>query len=238
VSQLKPYRRAGTVIAAASVCWGLGIAMVGNVHAIHDPAVRLSTLERHRGLWILGQFLAAAGTAAAPLGFARFAQQLGRYQQHQSGPVKDSGAGPGPAQKLATASAAAFLAGSPMFVVTLAGRAADIERFAYRRGPAWPFLSYAGLQTFGIGALGGALLLSPLKGPTATGAAASAPLFAAILLRYKDLPPFVFYAVELAAGIRLMRYAAGPETASPRIAAPAEAPALQQLRVSPPLRSW
>jgi hypothetical protein len=237
VSQLKPYRRAGAVITAASVCWGLGIAMVGNVHAIHDPAVRLSTLERHRGLWILGQFLAAAGTAAAPLGFARFAQQLGRAQQHQSGPVKDSGAGPGPAQKLATASAAAFLAGSPMFLVTLAGRAADIERFAYRRGPSWPFLSYAGLQTFGIGALGGALLLSPLKGPTATGAAASAPLFAAILLRYKDLPPFVFYAVELAAGIRLMRYAAGPETASPRIAAPATAPEPHQPPVNPRLRS-
>ncbi len=235
MSQLKPYRRAGAVITAASVCWGLGIAMVGNVHAIHDPAVRLSTLERHRGLWILGQFLAAAGTAAAPLGFARFAQQLGRAQQHQSGPVKDSG--PGTAQKLATASAAAFLAGSPMFVVTLAGRAADIERFAYRRGPAWPFLSYAGLQTFGIGALGGALLLSPLKGPTATGAAASAPLFAAILLRYKDLPPCVFYAVELAAGIRLMRDAAGPETASPRIAAPATAPEPHQPPVNPRLRS-
>jgi hypothetical protein len=98
-----------------------------------------------------------------------------------------------------------------MFIVALAGRAADPERFAYRRGPAWPFLSYAGLQTCGIGALGAALMLSPLKGPTAMCTAVSAPLFAAILLRYKDLPPFVFYGVELAAGIRLMRWEAAPE---------------------------
>jgi hypothetical protein len=201
----------------------MGISMVGNVHAINDPAVRLSTLERHRG-----QFLAAAGTAAAPMGFARFAQQLRLAQQLQPGPAKDSGLGP--AQKLAAASAAAFLAGSPMFVVTLAGRAVDLERFAYRRGSAWPFLSYAGLQTGGIGALGAALLLSPLKGPTATCAAVSAPLFAAILLRYKDLPPFVFYTVELAAGIRLMRYEAEPETGPLRTAAPAAAPEPHPLR--------
>jgi hypothetical protein len=199
MQQLKPYRRAGAVVTAASLCWGVGISMVGNVHATKDAAARLAMLERHRGLWILGQFLAAAGTAATPVGFARFARQL------RSEPASYSGAG----RDLAAASAVAMLAGSPLFVAALADRAAHIRKFAYREGASWPFLSYAGLQTAGIGALGAALLLSPLKGPAALASAVSAPLFGAILLRYKDLPPFVFYMLELAVGIKLLRYETG-----------------------------
>ena len=113
-----------------------------------------------------------------------------------------------PAGNLAAVAAAALLAGSPFFVWDLAVRAADIEKFAYRRGAAWPFLAYSGLQTCGIGLLGAALQSSPIKGRTALSAAASAPLFAGILLRYKDIPPFVFYLVEAALGVKLLRFTA------------------------------
>ncbi|BAS11399.1 hypothetical protein AHiyo4_48210 [Arthrobacter sp. Hiyo4] len=74
----RPYRKAGAVIVAAGACWGLGISFVGNVHATRDPAARLAMLERHHSLWAAGQFLAAAGTMAVPVGFARFAQSI-RY---------------------------------------------------------------------------------------------------------------------------------------------------------------
>ena len=195
----KPYRRAGAVATGGSLCWAIGISMVGNVHATKDAAARLEMLERHRRLWILGQFLAAAGTAATPMGFARFARQLGT----EPGPSSKAG------RKLAAVSAAAMLAGGPLFIAALADRAAHLRKFAYREGASWPFLSYAGLQTAGIGALGAALLVSPVKGPAAVGSAVSAPLFAAILLRYKDIPPFVFYLLELAVGIRLLRYEPG-----------------------------
>lgn len=205
MGQSQPYARAGAVSTAASACWLLGIAMVGNVHATRSAEQRLAMLERHRGLWTLGQFLAAAGTAAAPMGFLRLATQL--RQAHQT-----AGPAPEPAQgkNLMAAGAAALLAGSPLFVWDLAVRAADIEKFAYRRGAAWPFLAYAGLQTCGIGLLGAALQSSPLKGRTALGAAASAPLFAGILLRYKDIPPFVFYLVETALGVKLLRFKGKP----------------------------
>lgn len=205
MDQSQPYARAGAVSTAASVCWLLGIAMVGNVHATRSAEQRLAMLERHRGLWTLGQFLAAAGTAAAPMGFLRLAAQL-RQSTQTAGPASEPARG----ENLAAAGAAALLAGSPLFVWDLAVRAADIEKFAYRRGAAWPFLAYAGLQTCGIGLLGVALQSSSLKGRTALGAAASAPLFAGILLRYKDIPPFVFYLVETALGVKLLRFKKEP----------------------------
>lgn len=195
MAQARPYRRAGAVITAACACWGVGISMLGSVHSVKDAATRLDMLERHRRLWVLGQFLAAAGTAAAPAGFVRLAQQL------RSRPEV-----PGSARNLATVAAGALSAGSPLFVVALADRAAHIRKFAFREGASWPFLSYAGLQTAGVGTLGAALQLSALRGPVAVGSAASAPLFAAILVRYKDIPPFVFYLLQLAVGIKLIRH--------------------------------
>lgn len=186
----RPYQKAGTVIVAASCCWGVGISFVGMVHATQDPAARLAMLQRSRGPWIAGQFLAAAGTAAVPIGFVRFAQAL------RSGPAKT----------LATGAAAALVAGAPLFVVALADRASDLEKFAYRRGPSWPFLTYSGLHIGALAALGAGLLLSPLKPWTGITAAASAPAFGAILAGTKDIPPFVFYLVEAAVGAQLMRY--------------------------------
>jgi len=194
----KPYQQAGAVIVAAGACWGLGISFVGNVHATPDPATRLAMLERHRGLWVAGQFLAAAGTMAVPVGFARFAQSI------RSGPA--NGHAKGPAKTLAAGAAAALLAGAPLFVVALADRASDLERFAYRRGSSWPFLTYSGLHIGGLAALGAGLLLLPLKPWSGITAATSAPVFAAILAGTKDIPPFVFYLVETAVGVQLMRY--------------------------------
>ena len=186
----KPYKRAGAVIVAASCCWGVGVSFVGMVHATKDPAARLAMLQQSRGLWVAGQFLAAAGTAAVPVGFIRFAQAI------RSGPSKT----------LASGAAAALLAGAPLFVVALADRASDLEKFAYRRGPNWPFLTYAGLHIGALAALGPALLLSPLKPWTGITVVASVPVFGTILAGTKDIPPFVFYLVEAAVGAQLMRH--------------------------------
>ena len=206
----KPYQKAGAVIVAAGACWGLGISFVGNVHATRDPATRLAMLERHRGLWVAGQFLAAAGSLAVPVGFVRFAQSIrsSPASSPASGPANGPAKSPakGPAKTLATGAAAALLAGAPLFVVALADRASDLETFAYRRGAGWPFLTFSGLHIGGLAALGAGLLLLPLKPWTGITAAISAPVFAAILAGTKDIPPFVFYLIETAVGVQLMRY--------------------------------
>lgn len=190
----KPFERAGKVIAAASGCWLLGVSFVGHVHAVQDPATRLAILRRNRTLWVAGQFLTALGTAAVPVGFSRFAQAIR----------------PGPAKALVSASAAALLAGAPLFIVDVADRAAHLERFAYSRYPGWPFQTYSALHVGALAAMGAGILRSPLKRWSGATPLAAAPVFGTILAVTKDIPPFVFYLVEGAVGIQLMRHEQSP----------------------------
>jgi hypothetical protein len=181
-------------------------------------------LQRARRAWVAGQFVTAVGTAAVPVGFAGFAEALPD----------------GPPKKLATAAAAALLAGAPLFIADLADRASDLERFAYRRGPAWRFMGYCTLHLVALASLGTALLTMPAPSGTepsaargvppsgvpapstpATGDRArrwigtatllSVPAFAAILVAKKDIPPFVFYVMEQAVGIYLCFHPEPPE---------------------------
>ena len=212
-----PYRRAGAVLVAGTIVWGAGVSPVSRVYITPRAADRLAMLQRGRRAWVAGQFVTAVGTAAVPVGFAGLAEAL------PSGPPK----------KLATAAAAALLAGAPLFIADLADRASDLERFAYRRGPAWRFMGYCTLHLVALASLGTALLTMPAPNGTGTSRTArdvtpsgvpapstpaagdrarrwigattllSAPAFAAILAAKKDIPPFVFYVMELAVGIYL-----------------------------------
>ena len=190
VDAAHPYRRAGAVIAASAFVWEVGVSPAPRVYTTADAAERLAILQRARRAWVAGQFLTAAGTAAVPAGFAGFAGALP----------------PGVSKKLTTTAAAALLAGAPLFIAAVADRASDVERFAYRRGPGWPFLGYCGLHLVALSSLGAALLKMPAKRWIGAGVLLSAPIFASILVAKKDIPPFVFYLVEQAAGVYLCFY--------------------------------
>jgi hypothetical protein len=185
-----PYRRAGAVIVAGTVVWFVGISPVSRVYVTPDAAERLRMLKAGQRGWVVGQHLAAAGTAAVPVGFAAFAR----------------GVPGGRAKRWAVAAAAALLAGAPLFVSSLSRRASDLERFAYGRGSNAPFLAYSGLHVLALAALGGSLLSLPTKRWIGVTAAASAPIYGAILVAKKDIPPFVFYLVEGLAGAYLMTW--------------------------------
>ncbi len=190
-----PYRRAGAVIVAGTVVWFVGISPVSRVYITPDDAERLRMLTAGQRGWILGQHITAIGTVAVPVGFAAFARAV---------PHRD--ASRGKAKKWATAAAAALLAGAPFFVSSLARRAADIEGFAYRRGSNTPFLTYSALHVVALAALGGSLLSMPASRWICITAAASAPIYGAILVAKKDIPPFCFYLVEGLAGAYLMTW--------------------------------
>ena len=68
------------------------------------------------------------------------------------------------------------------------------------------FLAYSGLHVLALAALGGSLLASPAKRWIGVTAAASAPIYGAILVAKKDIPPLVFYLVEGLAGAYLMTW--------------------------------
>ncbi|MEV7606579.1 hypothetical protein AB0N65_14165 [Paenarthrobacter sp. NPDC089322] len=195
----RPYRRAGAVIAAGTAIWFAGISPVQRVYITADAAARLRMLQAGKRGWVVGQHLAAAGTVAVPVGFAAFARALPH----------------GKAKGWAIATAGALLTGAPLFVASLANRASNLEKFAYRRGSNWPFLAYSGFHVLALAALGGSLLASPAKRWIGVTAAASAPVYGAILVAKKDIPPFVFYLIEGIAGAYLMVWEEPPASAEP-----------------------
>ncbi|MCT9870910.1 hypothetical protein [Paenarthrobacter aurescens] len=201
-----PYRRAGAVVVAGTVVWFVGISPVSRVYITPDNAERLRMLQAGQRGWITGQHLAAVGTVAVPVGFAAFARA-----------VPDKGVSAGQAKKWAFAAAGALLAGAPLFVSSLARRAADMEGFAYRRGSNAPFMAYSGLHVVALAALGGSLLSLPAKKWIGVTAAASAPIYGAILVAKKDIPPFLFYLVEGTTGAYLMAWEE-PNAEEPRAA--------------------
>jgi hypothetical protein len=140
-----------------------------------------------RRWWVAGQHVAAAGTAAMPAALARLALTL---------PA-------GRTRALAGTAAVALAGGAPLFVSELAMRAADLERFAARRFPAWPFLTYAWLHVLALGSLSGALAtLHREKAAAALGLAAAGS--GAVLVKTGDIPPFVFYVAEQFAAASLL----------------------------------
>ncbi|QSZ50375.1 hypothetical protein [Arthrobacter sp. D5-1] len=202
-----PYRRAGAVIVAGTVVWFVGISPVSRVYITPDDAERLRMLTSGRRGWIVGQHLTAVGTVAVPVGFAAFARAVpGKDAVPGTHSVPDTGATRGKAKKWAYAAAAALLAGAPFFVSSLARRASDLEGFAYRRGSNAPFLAYSGLHVVALAALGGSLLSLPTKRWIGVTASVSAPIYGAILVAKKDIPPFCFYLVEGLTGAYLMAW--------------------------------
>jgi|GEM_PF-1190256 len=195
-----PYRRAGAVIVAGTVVWFVGISPVSRVYITPDNAERLRMLTAGQRGWIVGQHLTAAGTVAVPVGFAAFARAV------QDQDAVQGNASHRRARKWAFGAAAALLAGAPFFVSSLARRASDLEGFAYRRGSNAPFLAYSGLHVVALAALGGSLLSLPASRWIGITAAASAPVYGAILAAKKDIPPFCFYLVEGLVGAYLMTW--------------------------------
>ncbi|TQS93232.1 hypothetical protein EU811_06960 [Arthrobacter sp. TS-15] len=195
-----PYRRAGAVIVAGTVVWFVGISPVSRVYITPNNAERLRMLTAGQRGWIVGQHLTAAGTVAVPVGFADFARAV------QDQDAVQGNASHRRARKWAFGAAAALLAGAPFFVSSLARRASDLEGFAYRRGSNAPFLAYSGLHVVALAALGGSLLSLPASRWIGITAAASAPVYGAILAAKKDIPPFCFYLVEGLVGAYLMTW--------------------------------
>ncbi|GAB3286467.1 hypothetical protein GCM10027449_33210 [Sinomonas notoginsengisoli] len=182
-------RRAAMTVLAAAALWEVGITPVPRVYIESDPGKRLQLLERHRVSWVVGEHLAAAGTAAVPAAFVRVALALPR----------------GRGRTLAGAAAAALAAGAPLFVHDLAVRASDLERFAGRRLPAWTFLTYAWLHVAALGSFAGALWALPGHRKEAAVVGLVAGGTGASLAMTKDAIPAVFYIGEQIAAASLLR---------------------------------
>ena len=185
----KRVRRPAEVAVAAGAVWLAGISPVPGVYLEPDPARRLTMLRKGQRSWVVGQHVAAAATTAMPAAFARLALAL---------PA-------GRARAMVGTAAFALAAGAPLFVSQLALRASDLERFAARRLPGWPFLGYAWLHVLALGSLSGALASLPDREKEAAAVGLAALGSGMVLAKTGDIPPFVFYVAEQLAAASFLR---------------------------------
>ncbi len=83
-------------------------------------------------------------------------------------------------------------------------RATQISEFASRTLPGWPFAAYVLLTIGGLALLSTGLLMGSFSVWLAWLALGADVLFLALYLRFKDIPPFVFYMLFTVVGAMLM----------------------------------
>jgi hypothetical protein len=177
---------AAIMMIVGSLVFLIGAAIgVPRVFTTRDPAVRLRMLQDHLSAWRSAQPLYAAGPLIAAAGVGSLA-----------------GASGNSASRVLCASASAALAsgGLPWTWLTYQ-RGRRVREFAYGELPGWPFVLYVALTIAGLALLGVGLILddAPAWPGWLTLGADLAFLFG--FLRFKDIPPFVFYLLIMLIGV-------------------------------------
>ena len=179
---------AGVLVLVGSGVFFLGAALgVPGVFTERDPARRLQLLEDRLTAWRLAQPLYALGPLVVALG-------VGVLARASSG-----------AAATATALAGAVLgAGALCWSWSTAQRGARHREFAAGTLPGWPFAAYVWLTLVGLLALGVGLLLADLPAWAGWLTLAADLLFAVAYLRFRDIPPLVFYCLLVPVGVALL----------------------------------
>jgi hypothetical protein len=169
---------AGMLLVAGSAVFLVGAAVgVPRVFTEPDASVRLRMLTEHRDMWRTAQPLYALGPIIASAGVARLAA---------SAPTDA-------ARVLLAASALAFLTGALAWAWSVYLRATRIPEFALGTLPGWPFATYVLLTIGGLGLVGIGLASGGFPAWAAWVTLGAAVLFLAAYVRFRDIPPFVFY---------------------------------------------
>ena len=176
---------AGVLMIAGSVMFFISATMaVPRIYTESDSAVRIRMLEDHLLLWRLGQPLFAVGALAAALGVGSLAA--------------DSTAS---SQTMLASSCGLLVVGALSWSWCVLLRGARPREFALGELPGWPFGIYLWLTLGGLLLLGVGIVLGDWPGWLGWLVIATDALFLALYLRYRDLPPFVFYVVLSVVGV-------------------------------------
>jgi len=175
---------AGVLMILGSVTFGVGAAIgVPGVFTERDPQRRLRMLEEGRVRWLWAQPLYALGPLIAPLG------------------VSDLSASTN--VRLLDASSALLFVGAIAWTWSVYLRSTRMRAFALGELPGWPFASYVVLTIGGLALLGAGLVAD---GPVWLGwlVLVADALFLGAYVRFKDIPPFVFYVVLTVVGVAVL----------------------------------
>ena len=165
---------------------GAGIA-VPRVFTEPDRQEKLRMLTEHPWLWRSGQPLYALGALVAALGVGSLAADE-----------------EGTSRTLLAASSGLLVVGALAWSWSAYRRAVSPREFALGQLPGWSFAAYLWLTFAGLALLGPGLLAGSWPEWLGWSVLAADALFVVAYLRYRDIPPFVFYALLLVVGIAVL----------------------------------
>jgi hypothetical protein len=158
---------------------------VPRVFSERDRGKRLRMLNEHINAWRWAQPLYALGPviAAAGVGFVA------------------AGTSDAAVRALLAVACAALGVGALSWSWIVYLRGTRVSDFAFGRLPGWPFALYVDLTIAGLFLLGVALLSGDFPAWIGWVTVAADSVFLVGYVRYRDLPPFVFYLLLLGVGI-------------------------------------
>jgi hypothetical protein len=169
------------LLAGAAVFVAVAFAPASFVFGIQDPGRRRQLLDTHARSWRWGQIPFAAGAVVSAIGLVVLGAQLDRAAVVAAGVVATAASLP--------------------WAEHCRQRALDPGRFLRGELPGWHFQVYVWGTLAALGTTGIALLSADLPRWTAWLLVGATTLFTAAWLRFRDLPPFVFYLVTGALGV-------------------------------------
>jgi hypothetical protein len=173
---------------AGSVLFFVGASIaVPRVFTEPDRQEKLRMLSEHPWWWRAGQPLYALGAVIAALGVAALAAD-----------------GEATSRTLLAASSALLVAGALAWSWSAYRRALSPRDFALGQLPGWSFAVYLWLTFGGLALLGPGLLAGGWPAWLGWGVIAADALFVVAYLRYRDIPPFVFYLLLIVVGIAVL----------------------------------
>ena len=177
-------RTAGWVLlAGAAVFFTVAFAPASFVFGMRDAAERRAHLDRHALSWRWGQLLFAGGALVSAAGLIVLGVQL------------DGRAG----TAIAVSGALALIGALP-WAEHCRRRALAVEDFLEGRLPGWHYRVYVWCTLAALAVTGLSLLDTDLPRWTAWFVLGAAALFTAVMVRFRDLPPFVLYVVTAVVG--------------------------------------
>jgi hypothetical protein len=175
------------MIAGSLMFFGSAAAAVPRVYTEPDSAVRVRMLEDHLLLWRLGQPPFAFGALIAGLGVGALAAASKRSSQ-----------------TMLALSCGLLVVGALSWSWCVFLRGVRPREFALGELPSWPFGIYLWLTLGGLLLLGVGIVLDDWPSWLGWLIITADALFLAVYIRFRDLPPFVFYVVLTVVGIAVL----------------------------------
>ncbi len=174
------------IVGSAVFLIGAAVGVPG-VFTQRDPRVRLRMLTERLRAWQVAQPLYGVGPLIAAAGVAFLAAG------------SDGGS-----RALLAASCAALAIGAVGWGWSLYLRGTRVSEFAFGTLPGWPFATYVLLTIGGIALLALGLLVGDFRTWLGWLTLGTDVVFLAAYLRFKDIPPFVFYLLLTLVGLAVL----------------------------------